>query len=229
MLFNETLGNTLASMNSNIAVVIGATGLVGSELVKQLVTSTGVDQVVTLTRTQSNDASSKVVNHVVDFDNPESFADLVRGQWLFSAMGTTLKTAGSIEAQRRVDHDYQLWIAELAAKNGIEHYLLVSSAMARASAGNAYLAMKGELEDRVLALPLPRISIFRPGPLDGPRKENRIGEQVLIAVCRVLGVIPGLRRWQPIHARQVAAKMVRVSQSQGPARQIIEPLELFEP
>ncbi len=79
---------------------------------------------------------------------------------MFSCLGTTHKQAGSIEAQRKVDLDYQYEAAQLAAGQGVRHYLLVSSFRADADSDNAYLKMKGELEKRVQNLPFERISIF---------------------------------------------------------------------
>ena len=202
---------------ANTAVVVGATGLVGRSLVEQLVDATHVDRVVTVTRRAIAHASPKVANEVVNFDKLDDYASAFRGQWLFSCLGTTREQAGSVEAQRRVDVDYQLAAARLAAANGVRHYLLVSSGSADASSGNAYLRMKGELEQRVLALPFERISIFQPSVLVGTRERSRPAEKLAGSVMGVLGIIPGLRRYRPIRGEQVAAKMVEATREPGPA------------
>lgn len=199
------------------AIVVGATGLVGRSLVEQLVDAHHVDRVVTITRRPFGHASPKVANHVVDFERLDDAAAAFRGEWLFSALGTTRAAAGSVEAQRRVDLDYQLAAARLAAANGVRHYLLVSSSFANATSGNAYLRMKGELEQHVLALPFERISIFQPSLLTGERERSRPGEAVGGAILRAVTVIPGLRRYRPIRGEQVAARMVQASREPGPA------------
>lgn len=199
------------------AIVVGATGLVGRALVEQLVAARHVDRVVTVTRRAVRHASPKVTNHVVDFERLDDAASAFRGEWLFSALGTTRAQAGSVEAQRRVDLDYQLAAARLAAANGVRHYLLVSSSFANATSGNAYLRMKGELEQQVLALPFERISIFQPSLLTGARERPRPGEAVGEAILRAVTVIPGLRRYRPIRGEQVAARMVQASREPGPA------------
>lgn len=199
------------------AIVVGATGLVGRALVEQLVDASHVDRVVTITRRPVGHASPKITNRVVDFERLEEHADAFRGEWLFSALGTTRKEAGSVDAQRRVDLDYQLAAARLAAANGARHYLLVSSSFADATSGNAYLRMKGELEQQVLTLPFERISIFQPSVLIGKRDRSRAGEEVGGFVMRALRIVPGLRRYRPIRGEQVAARMVQASREPGPA------------
>jgi uncharacterized protein YbjT (DUF2867 family) len=206
---------------SSIAIVIGATGLVGRALVDQLAEAEHIGQVVTLTRRPAEHFSSKVYNQVVRFDQLEAHASLFAGDLLFSCLGTTRKQAGSIAAQRTVDLEYQYKAAQLAARQGVRHYLLVSSSGANANSSNAYLRMKGELEQRARSLPFGRISIFQPSLLLGQRAEARLGEQLWSRVLPVLCVLPGLRRFRPIRAEQVAAKMVRVSNSPG------QPLEWF--
>ena len=109
---------------NDIAVVIGATGLVGRALTDRLAVADHVGQVITLTRRPADQQSAKVVNRVVDFDRLEQYASLFRAGRLFSCLGTTRKQAGSVAAQRKVDLDYQYQAAKLAAENGVCHYLL---------------------------------------------------------------------------------------------------------
>jgi uncharacterized protein YbjT (DUF2867 family) len=209
------------------AIVLGATGLVGRSLVAELADAAHIDRVVTLTRRHAPVLSSKVINHVVDFARLAQHASLLAGDYLFSSLGTTRKQAGSIEAQRKVDFEYQLTAAELAASNGVSHYLLVSSTGADAGSGNPYLKMKGELEERVLQLPFPRISIFQPSVLVGERADPRAGEKLGALILGGLRFIPGVRRYRPIRGEQVAAKMVMVSAAPGPARELFQLDDVF--
>ena len=158
------------------AIVIGATGLVGRALVAQLAQNDGVERIVTLTRRAVEYHSPKVENHVLDFAQLARHAELFRGDVLFSCLGTTRQQAGSIAAQRLVDVDYQFAAAQLAAQQGVRHYVLVSSSGADASSRNAYLQMKGELEQKVSALPFARISIVQPSLLLGERTERRVAD-----------------------------------------------------
>ncbi|REG86597.1 NAD-dependent epimerase/dehydratase family protein [Marinomonas pollencensis] len=194
------------------AVVIGATGLVGRALVDQLVGMASIDRVVTLTRCPAPHSAAKVDNHQVDFDHLEASENLFKADFLFSCLGSTLKQAGSLQAQRKVDLDYQLCAAKLALKQGVCHYLLVSSSGANAKSKSAYLAMKGELESKVKALPFSCISIFRPSLLLGEREEFRLAETLATYCLPILARVPGLKRYRPIRGSEVAQKMAQVSQ-----------------
>ena len=205
----------------NRAIVIGATGLVGRSLVDQLAEADHVDSIVTLTRRPAMHSSAKVDNQVIDFDHPEDYAALFKGDLLFSCLGTTRKKAGSIAAQRIVDLEYPYKAAQLAAEQGVRHYLLISAAGADPNSKNPYLRMKGELEKKVQTLPFNRISIFQPSLLLGKREEVRVGEKIGGWILPVISIIPGLRRFRPIAAERVAGKMVRVSRQPG------RPIEWF--
>ena len=204
-----------------IAIVIGATGLVGRALVDHLADADHISKIITLTRRSATHPSSKVFNQIVDFDHLDDYAESFNAHWLFSCLGTTVKQAGSIAAQRKVDLDYQFKAAQLAAINGVEHYLLVSSSAANEQSNSAYLKMKGELEQRIKSLPFKRISIFQPSLLLGQRVDFRLGEKVGSWLMNALCLVPGLRRFRPITGEQVAAKMALVSQQPG------RPVELF--
>nr|WP_010131319.1 NAD(P)H-binding protein [Microbulbifer agarilyticus] len=209
------------------AIVLGATGLVGRALVERLVNSTDFAHVVTLTRRPAPHQSTKVENHVVNFDQLEDYQSLFSGDCLFSCLGTTKKQAGSIAAQRKVDLDYQLSAAQLAANNAVPHYLLVSSSGASANSLSPYLSMKGELEQQVLQLPFERISILQPSLLLGSRDHARAGEQFAARVLPTLCKLPGLRKYRPITGDQVAHKLLALSLAAGPARQTLVLDQIF--
>jgi len=202
-----------------VAVVIGATGLVGSALTDRLGDADHIGKVATLTRRPAPHVSPKIDNRVVDFDRMEDRASVFKADLFFSCLGTTRKQAGSIAAQRKVDLDYQFRAAQLAAGHGVRHYLLVSASGANAKSNNPYLRMKGELEEKVQALSFERITIFQPSLLLGQRKAFRFGETAGALLLPILCRIPGLRRYRPIRGEEVAAKMVQVSRHPGPSRE----------
>ncbi len=210
-----------------IALVLGATGLVGRAVVDQLADAEHISKVITLTRRPAEHSSSKIHNHVVEFDHLEDYASLFRADVLFSCLGSTRKQAGSIAAQRTVDLEYQYTAAQLAANQGVRHYLLVSASGADCTSNNPYLRMKGELEQRIQILPFQRISIFQPSLLLGHRTDFRLGEKLGSWVLPVLCSIPGLRRFRPIAGEQVAAKMVQVSRQPGKSLEWFRLDEIF--
>lgn len=210
-----------------VALVIGSTGLVGKALVDQLVSANHIEQVITLTRRPVEHVSAKVVNHVVDFDSLHHQAALFNADIMFSCLGTTVKQAGSITAQRKVDLDYQFNAAKLAADNGVEHYLLVSSSGANPQSPSAYFKMKGELETKVKTLGFKRLSVFQPSLLVGERNEFRLAEKLGSWLLPSLCLIPRLRRYRPISGEQVAQKMCLVSSLSGSGQAYYRLDELF--
>lgn len=199
-------------------IVVGATGLIGNELVQLLAGESGVASVHTLTRrsvdyavsSKSGQRSNPIINHVVDFARLDEFATLFDGDVLCSCLGTTVKQAGSIAAQRVVDLDYQLKAAQLAAQQGVAHYILVSSSGANSKSLSPYLKMKGELEDAVAALGFASTTILQPSLLLGERSETRVAEQLASHLLPALCKLPGLGRYRPIQGREVAQKIVEL-------------------
>jgi uncharacterized protein YbjT (DUF2867 family) len=208
------------------AVVLGATGLVGSALVRLLLADERFASVVTLGRRRTGLAHAKLREHVVDLDAPASYGGLVTGDVLFSALGTTIRAAGSQEAQYRVDHGYQLHVAEAAARNGVPACVLVSSASASPGSRIFYSRMKGELERDVARLGFARVRILRPGPLDGERREHRAAEQWALRLLRPIApVLPATLR--PIHATIVARAAIAAALDETPGVARLEAAALF--
>ncbi len=212
---------------SKTAIVVGATGLIGRHVVEILAQHQDVDKVITLTRRPVLATYEKVDNHVVDFEQLEQYAELFNADVLFSCLGTTLKQAGSIDAQRRVDVDYQLHAAQIAAQQGVKHLLLVSSSGANADSRSPYLKMKGELEHSVLSLPFEQTTILQPSLLLGERDGFRLGESIGARILPALCSLPFLKRYRPIQGQQVAQKMVELGIDTIPSQTHYRLDELF--
>jgi len=159
------------------ALVIGASGATGKDLVKQLLNDKDFEQVDVFVRKPLNIQNEKLKTHIVDFERPEEWKDSVKGDVAFSCLGTTLKDAGSKEAQRKVDYDYQFQFAKAAKENNVEDYILVSAYGANPQSKIFYSKMKGELEDAVRKLHFNKITIFKPGMLE--RKDSERSGEVL--------------------------------------------------
>lgn len=200
----------------SIAAVFGATGLIGGHCVDALLAHPLFTRVHVFVRRPLEGARSqheKLEMHVVDFERlnevePRRYGPL---DAVFACLGTTIKTAGSRERFRRVDHDYTVMGAELARRAGATRIALVSSVGADTNAANFYLRVKGETETDVgKAGPWSTYEIFRPSLLLGDRRENRLGERMGMAVGRPLGpLLRGrLEVYRPVEARAVALAMV---------------------
>jgi uncharacterized protein YbjT (DUF2867 family) len=209
-----------------IACVVGATGLVGGHIVRQLLDDPAVERVVTFVRRDSGVRAARLAEQKVEFDRPDEWADLVRGDVLYSALGTTLRTAGSQERQYRVDHTFQLRFARAAAANGVPAFVLISSDGANPSSRFFYLRMKGELERDVEALGFQRLRILQPGMLAGRRAEKRPIERVAAPVLRAVTRLPGLGRYRAIEAEDVARAAIRAATLPEPASARYGPAEI---
>lgn len=213
-------------MDTRTAILLGATGLVGRSLLRLLLADPRFTAVTVLTRRTTAVTHDKLREHLVDFDRPDTWNALAVGDVLFSALGTTLKVAGSQAAQYTVDHTYQLHVARAARQNGTDTYVLVSSAGASSRSRVFYSRMKGELERDTAALGFTHVHILRPGPLDGDRAEHRSGEAWMLRLLRPLSpILPAIAR--PIHADIVARAGIAAAFDPTPGVVHHEPADLF--
>ena len=188
------------------ALIIGATGATGKDLVTQLLADDTYSEVHCFVRKPLTLTHSKLHAHVVDFETPETWADLLRGDVAFSCLGTTLAVAGSKEAQWRVDYDYQYNFAEHCRNNGVPTFVLVSAAGAKAQSKLFYNRMKGQLEDAIKALGFARLLIFQPSVL--VRKgSDRKGEQFGLKMIVFLNKLGLFKRYRPMPTAVLAQKI----------------------
>jgi len=188
------------------ALIIGATGATGKDLVTQLLADDTYSEVHCFVRKPLTFTHTKLHAHVVDFETPESWADLLRGDVAFSCLGTTLAAAGSKEAQWRVDYDYQYNFAEHCRNNGVPTFVLISAAGAKAPSKLFYNRMKGQLEDAVKELEFPRLLIFQPSVLIRSNSD-RSGENFTVKAFKFLNKLGILKRYRPMPTSVLAEKM----------------------
>jgi uncharacterized protein YbjT (DUF2867 family) len=197
-----------------IAIIIGATGLVGNTLVEQILENSVYSKVVLLLRKPLNIIHPKLVQEVIDFDKPDT--SKIVGDDLFCAMGTTLAKAGSKEAQYKIDCTYPYEIGKIAKANGVKQYILVSSVGADFDSSNFYLRTKGDLEKKIESLGFQNFVSLRPSMLLGNRGEFRLGEKIGTVLSNVLSplLFGSLRKYHGIHATDVA-KVMQLFANQG--------------
>lgn len=202
-------------MNNKTAILLGASGLVGSFLLDILLNSEEYRSVIIFVRKEIGLKHSKLTEHIIDFDQLDKYADLVQGDDLFCCLGTTIKQAKTREAFKLVDYYYPLKFAELAKKNGVTQFLMVTSIGANDTSSVFYLKTKGECEEAIKKLNLSSTSIFRPSSLLGPRKVVRPQERIGEIVMKVFSfcLIGKLKKYRPIQAQRVAEAMSIVAQS----------------
>lgn len=193
------------------ALVIGATGLVGKHLVELLLNDSRFEKIIVFVRRNTGLNNPKLEERVVDFNAPGEWQHLVKGDVAFSAMGTTLKQAGSKEAQYKIDYTYQYEFAQAAARNSVPVFVLVSSAGADAKSSIFYSRIKGELENAVRKLYFKSVYFIQPSLLVGEREEQRRGEKISFKILNTLNALGILQKYKPIQGRDVAKALVNCS------------------
>ncbi len=209
------------------ANVIGATGLVGKHLVQQLLNNTEFEIVRIFVRRDSGISHPKLEQQIVDYSDQDAWKNKLQGDVLFSALGTTLKKAGSKEKQYEVDFTYNLNFAKQARQNGMENYVLVSSVGADANSKIFYSRMKGELDDAVSKIGFRNLAILRPASLTGERNEKRTMEEISVPVLQFLTKFM-LKKYKPIHGKTVARAMINAVLQPDYNKTIWEGQEVFE-
>jgi uncharacterized protein YbjT (DUF2867 family) len=204
------------------ALIIGATGLVGSHILNQLLDNHYYEAITCLVRKPSPISHPKLTQIIFDFENPDE--SVVKADHIYCAIGTTLAKAGSKERQFKIDCTYPTEIAKIAIKNGATHFALVSSVGSNSKSGNFYLSTKGKLEDEILRLNFPHFVIARPSFILGERTETRTGEKIGIVIMKFLNpiILGSFKKYRAIDASAIAQSLIKNTINAVKAHQILE-------
>lgn len=190
------------------ALVIGATGATGQEIVSQLLGDDSFNSVSIFVRKDPNITHNKLKTYVIDFSKIENYKDLIKGDVLFSCLGTTLRVAGSKDKQYLVDYTYQYEFAKIASDNGVSDYSLVSSIGANEKSPFFYPKIKGELEMAIKRFPFKTIQIFQPPTLIRQQELIRTGEKIGIKIFRWLNFFGLVKSQKPLPVNILAEFMI---------------------
>ncbi len=209
-----------------IALVIGATGATGKDLVQQLIKDAYFTEIRLFVRRAVPYEHPKVKIVIVDFDQLEDFSEEISGDVLFSCLGTTLKQAGSKENQWEIDFDIPYVFSKIAKRNKVPTCVLVSSYGASPDSYVFYSRMKGTLEEALEILNFNHLVIFKPGSLirEGT---DRLGEKISIKLLRCLNTLGLLRKFRPLSTAVLAQKLVKASKQVQQRKEIIELDRIF--
>lgn len=212
------------------AIIFGSSGLTGNALLEQLSTMPTYGEIVCINRTPQKISYPNCKEVIDDFSDLDALAQKIKADEVYCCLGTTIKKAGSKEVFTKVDLDLPVAIANACKKNGVKHFLVISSIGAKANSGNFYLRTKGLMEQAVLDLAIPQTTIVRPSMLLGDRKEVRVGEGIGKIIMKVGGVLM-LGKWKKykaIHVDDVAKAMIIIANTSPTKQNIFESNELQE-
>lgn len=191
-------------------MIAGATGVIGQHLLQGLLSDPNIQSVHVLVRRPLVAVHPKQHIHVVDFEQLSHWSPDFCVDTAFSCLGTTLRTAGSQSAFRRVDHDAVLAFATLSQRLGASHFLSVSAIGANTRAVSFYSRVKGEVESALKAMNFPTLTLMRPSLLIGPRIEFRLAERIGQILSRPIAPLlrGSLNVYRPIGSHEVANAML---------------------
>ena len=196
----------------NTAVIIGATGAVGREIVNEILSGEYYNRVYILGRSSISKLpdDSRLEKIIIDFDNIDFDMDILENADVFASLGTTIKTAGSKENQRKIDVDYTVNFAKLC-EGKVRSFNVVSAIGANSKSKNFYNSLKGELEDKLKEMNLGTLRIFQPSLLISKREDKRFLEEIFMKVAPIFQfVLKGkTKKYSPIEASLLGKVIVR--------------------
>jgi len=194
-------------------ILVGASGLIGSNLLSLLIESDEISRILLLVRKPLKVSNQKVQELIVNFDELEKFRSEIMGDIIYSCLGTTKAANPDTDQYRKIDLEYPLILAEIGVKNGISQFHLVSSLCANHTASNSYLKLKGELEKELKQASILSLHIYQPSLLTGNRKESRKLEKLATSAFKLIDplLIGPLIKYLSIKAETVAQAMLNQS------------------
>jgi uncharacterized protein YbjT (DUF2867 family) len=212
---------------SQTVTLLGASGLVGGQILDLLLEDPLYSSVKAIVRRPLERSHPKLEQVLIDFSDITALEQAIAGsETVFCAVGTTnRKVGGDQEAYRKVDFDIPVHAAKACAKYGVYGFVMVSSVGADPNNNdNFYLKLKGVTEEAVSKEFIPLVVIFRPSLLLGKREERRMGERMAQALAPVFSFLlpASKKKYKPVDAAVVATAMVKASQQMPKGIHFIE-------
>ena len=211
------------------ALLFGASGLVGSHVLNQLISNNSYSKIKLFVRTTINISDPKIEIIQTDFKNLENHREDIKGDDCFFCIGTTKKNSPDKNEYKRVELEVPKKVAQIAKSNSVNSFVFISSGYADPKSSGDYLKFKGEVEEELKRLNFQKLGIMRPSFLLGDRKEKRIGEKIGIFVFKLLSplFLGPLKKMKPIHSATVAKAMIAITQNDS-SKTIFESNEISE-
>ena len=197
------------------ALLFGASGLVGSHVLSQLISNNNYSKIKLFVRSSIDISDPKIEIIQTDFNNLENHREDIKGDDCFFCIGTTKKNSPDKNEYKRVELEVPKQVAQIAKSNSVNSFVFISSGYADPKSSGDYLKFKGEVEEELKRLNFPNLGIMRPSFLLGDRKEKRIGEKIGIFVFKLLSplFLGPLKKMKPIHSATVAKAMITITQN----------------
>ena len=211
------------------ALLFGASGLVGGQLLNQLISNNNYSKIKVFVRSVPQISNPKIEIIETDFNNLANHKEDIKGDDCFFCIGTTKQNSPDKNEYRRVELDVPKDIAQIAKSNSVNSFVFVSSGYANPNSSGDYLKFKGLVEEELKRLSFNKLGIMRPSFLIGDRKEKRVGEKLGIFVFKLLSplFLGPLKKMKPIQSEKVAKAMIKISNGDF-RQQVFESDEIVE-
>jgi len=211
------------------ALLFGASGLVGSHLLNQLIKDTNYSKIKLFVRSVTEIIDPKVEIIKTDFNNLQNHKEDVKGDDCFFCIGTTKQNSSDKDEYRRVELDIPKEIAKITKLNLVNSFIFVSAIYANPNSSGDYVRFKGLVEEELKRLNFPKLALMRPSFLMGDRKEKRVGEKIGIFVFKLLSplLLGPIKKMRPIHSETVAKAMIKAA-NENLEKNIFESNEIAE-
>lgn len=196
-------------MSKKKVLILGASGLVGQELLNQLLKDESIETVISLVRTPSKISHPKLYQVPTQFEKLEEQAMNFKVDGVFCCLGTTIKNAKTKSGYRRCDYHYVVEAAKLSKAQGVDHFLVISALNANPNSNFFYNQIKGEMERDVFLFGPSKLTIVRPSLLIGQRSEKRVFEELSLKILKPISpfFLGPLKKFRPVEASRVALEM----------------------
>jgi uncharacterized protein YbjT (DUF2867 family) len=200
------------------AIIVGASGLIGSNLLDILLTQPDYDQILSVARKKTQVKNNKLTQLTVTFEHLQDYATQITGDVIFCCLGTTRSATPDPAEYRKIDQEYPVKLAQIARQNGISQYHFVSAIGANSESSNFYTQIKGDAEKLLKTVGLKSLHIYEPSVLIGNRKKTRLLEKTAGLIMQIVGplLIGSFKKYRPIKAIDVAKAMYKQSLKNKP-------------
>jgi uncharacterized protein YbjT (DUF2867 family) len=194
-------------------IVVGGSGLVGNELVKQLIENKNIVKIHLLVRKEIPFNDPKVEVHIIDFTNESQLKNAIQGEIIYCCIGTTKAKTPNLSDYEKIDRDIPIRLAQLGFAKGISQFHLISAIGANAHSKINYNRIKGEAEEGVIDSNIPCVFIYRPGMLIGKRSESRPMEYLAQIISPIFDffLMNSFQKFHSVKASNLAKTMVKNS------------------
>ena len=195
------------------ALLFGASGLVGSHVLSQLISNNNYSKIKLFVRSSIDISDPKIEIIQTDFNNLENHREDIKGDDCFFCIGTTKRNSPDKNEYQRIELNIPKQVAQIAKSNNIKSYFFISSGYANSKSSGDYLKYKGLVEEEILNLGFSKTGILRPSFILGNREEFRLGEKIGIIIFKLLNplFVGPLRKMRSIHSETIAIAMIKLA------------------